>query len=229
MRPVIGGEVVGANGSGSWIWWHWVGTHGHLIRSATVQHLQLTAVAVGIGLVISFPLALIARRWQWTESPILGATGVIYTIPSLAAFGFLIPITGLTTLTAEIALTSYTLLILIRNIIAGLDGVSPEVKEAARGMGFTATRQLVKVELPLALPAIIAGIRIATVSTIGLVTVTAIIGVGGLGELIYDGLIRSFRTPLVVGAALSVALAVAADLALALIQRGASRWDRGRA
>jgi osmoprotectant transport system permease protein len=220
--------VAAANGPNSWIWWHWVSTHGRVIRAATVQHLQLTVVAVAIGLAISFPLALLARRWRWTQSPILGFTGVLYTIPSLAALGLLLPVTGLTTLTAEIALTSYTLLILVRNVLAGLDGVSPDVLEAARGMGFTPTRQLLVVELPLALPAIVAGIRNATVTTVGLVTITAIIGVGGLGELIYDGLLRSFRTPLVVGSVLSVVIAVVADVGLAGLQRSVSRWQRGR-
>lgn len=224
-----GSVLVAANGPNSWVWWHWVGTHGSLIRRATEQHVELTAVAIGAGLAISFPLALMARRWRWTESPVLGAAGVLYTIPSLAALGLLIPITGLTKLTAEITLTSYTLLILVRNVVAGLDGVANDVKEAARGMGFTSTGQLLRVELPLALPAIVAGLRIATVSTVGLVTVTALIGVGGLGELIYDGLIRSFRTPLVVGSVLSVALAVFADVSLAMLQRRLSRWNRARA
>ena len=221
------GSVV-ASTAESWIWWHWVGTHGALIRRATLQHVQLTAIAVAAGLVISFPLALAARRWRWTESPILGLTGVLYTIPSLAALGLLIPVTGLTVRTAEIVLTSYTLLILVRNVVAGLDGVPADVREAARGMGFSPVRQLLRVELPLALPAIVAGIRIATVTTIGLVTITALIGAGGLGELIYDGLIRSFKTPLVVGSALSVVLAVIADVTLAGVQRALSRWDRGR-
>ena len=155
-----------------------------------------------------------------------GVTGVLYTIPSLAAIGLLLPITGLTLLTAEIVLVSYTLLILVRNTLAGLDGVPEEIREAARGMGFSPVRQLFTVELPLAVPAIIAGVRIATVTTIGLVTVTALIGQGGLGQLIYDGYLRTFHTPLVVGAVLSVALAVIADVLLLGLQRIVTPWAR---
>lgn len=221
--------MLGANGPKSWIWWHWVGTHGHLIWFATKQHVQLTAIAVGVGLMISFPLALAAQRFRWLESPILGFTGVIYTIPSLAALGLLLPITHLTATTAEIMLVSYTLLILVRNTVAGLDAVPDDVRESAKGMGFGAARQLFRIELPLALPAIIAGVRIATVTTIGLVTITALIHQGGLGELIYDGLLRNFRTPLVVGSVGSVVLAVAADVGLSGLQRLVTPWARAGA
>lgn len=218
--------MLAANGPNSWIWWHWVATHEARIWSLTRQHVELTAIAVAVGLVISFPLALVARRWRWLTSTILGATGVLYTIPSLAAIGLLLPLTGLSRATAEIVLVSYTLLILVRNVLAGLDSVSPEIRDAARGMGFSSTRLLVRIELPLALPAIIAGIRIATVTTIGLVTITALLGPagGGLGQLIYDGLLREFRTPLIVGSGLSVVLAVVADVGLSLLQRAATPW-----
>jgi osmoprotectant transport system permease protein len=200
--------------------------HGHLIWSATRQHIELTAIAVGVGLVLAFPLALLARRFRRTEGLILGVTGGLYTIPSLAALGLLLPVTGLSRLTAEIVLVSYTLLILVRNTLVGLDGVPEEIREAARGMGFSPARQLLAVELPLAVPAIVAGLRIATVTTIGLVTVTAIIGLGGLGQLIYDGYLRTFHTPLVVGAVLSVVLAVAADVLLLGVQRVVTPWAR---
>jgi osmoprotectant transport system permease protein len=210
----------------SWVWWPWVTSHGHLIWSDIRQHLVLTVEAVGIGMLISLPLALVGRRWRRTQSLVLGGTGVLYTIPSLAALGLLLPWTGLTFLTAEILLVSYTLLILVRNVLAGLDGVPEEIREAARGMGFGPFRMLIQVELPLALPAIIAGVRIATVTTIGLVTVTALIGLGGLGQLIYDGLNREFHTPLVVGSALSVVLAVSADLGLVVVQRLLTPWAR---
>jgi osmoprotectant transport system permease protein len=200
--------------------------HGHLIWSATRQHIELTAIAVGVGLVLAFPLALLARRFRRTEGLILGVTGGLYTIPSLAALGLLLPVTGLSRLTAEIVLVSYTLLILVRNTLVGLDGVPEEIREAARGMGFSPARQLFAVELPLAVPAIVAGLRIATVTTIGLVTVTAIIGLGGLGQLIYDGYLRTFHTPLVVGAVLSVVLAVAADVLLLGVQRVVTPWAR---
>jgi osmoprotectant transport system permease protein len=223
--------VLATNGPNSWIWWHWVATHEGRIWALTRQHIELTVIAVALGLVISVPLALLARRWRWLASPILGATGVLYTVPSLAAIGLLLPVTGLSRTTAEIVLTSYTLLILIRNVLAGLGSVPSEIRDAARGMGFSPTRMLVAIELPLALPAIIAGVRIATVTTIGLVTITALLGPagGGLGQLIYDGLLRDFRTPLLVGSVLSVALAVMADVGLVGLQRLATPWAHRRA
>jgi osmoprotectant transport system permease protein len=189
--------------------------------------VELTGIAVGLGLAISLPLGLAARRWRWTEGPVLGFTGALFTIPSLALFALLVPFTGLSRTTAEIGLVAYTLLILVRNIVAGLEGVPEEVREAAHGLGFRPAGQLLRVELPLALPVIIAGIRIATVTTIGLVTVTGLIGQGGLGALIIDGINRDFRTPLVVGSVLSITLAVLADVGLAGIARLLSPWSRG--
>lgn len=215
-----------ANGPESWIWWDWVGRHTDDIGAAVREHVTLTLIAVGIGLLIALPLALAAHRWRRLATPTLAVTGVIYTIPSLALFAFFVPITGISRTTAEIALVGYTLLILIRNTLTGLAGVSPEVTEAARGMGFGPTAQLLRVELPLAVPAIIAGVRIATVTTVGLVTVAALIGQGGLGQFILDGLQRDFRTPLVTGAVLSVALAVGADLLLLGLQRLMTPWTR---
>jgi osmoprotectant transport system permease protein len=219
----VGGVL--ASDANSLIWWGWVGRHLPLIGSALVQHLVLTGTALGLGLVISLPLALLARRYRWTQAPILTASGLLYTVPSLALFFLLGPFTGYASrTTAVIALTSYTLLILIRNVVAGLDGVPAEVIEAARGMGYAPLRLLLTVELPLALPAIVAGIRIATVTTIGLVNVAAIIGQPGLGALITDGLRRSFPTPLMVGAILAIALAVLADLLIAGAQRLVTPW-----
>jgi osmoprotectant transport system permease protein len=213
-----------------WIKWDWVSSHTDEILHALREHVVLTAIAVLVGLVISVPLALLARRWRWFEAPVLSVTGIMYTIPSIALLALLVPWTGLTRTTAEIALISYTLLILIRNMVAGLAGVPSEVREAAEGMGYTRRRQLARVELPLALPVIVAGIRITVVTTIGLVTVTAIIGQGGLGQLILDGLYRDFRTEVVVGSVLCVALATVADLALVGIQRIAMPWSHsGRA
>ena len=209
-----------------WIRWDWVSSHTDEILHALRDHVVLTAIAVFVGMLIAIPLALIARRWRWFEAPALSVTGILYTIPSIALLALLVPWTGLTRTTAEIALVSYTLLILIRNIVAGLAGVPPDVREAAEGMGYTATRQFARVELPLALPVIIAGIRLAVVTTIGLVTVTALIGQGGLGQLILDGLYRDFRTEVVVGSLLCVALATFADIALVGIQRIAMPWTR---
>lgn len=218
--------LLGANSSESWIWWSWVGDHVDDISAALREHLVLTAIAVVLGLVIALPLAIVVHRWRRWTTPVFAVTGIVYTIPSLALFAFFVPITGLSRTTAEIALVGYTLLILIRNTATGLAGVSPDVREAAQGMGFGPVAQLMRVELPLAVPAIIAGVRIATVTTIGLVTVTALIGQGGLGQFILDGFQRRFKTPLVVGAVLSVGLAVAADLLLLLLQRALTPWSR---
>ena len=206
--------------------WDWVRDHSDDILAATRQHVELTLIAVAIGLLISVPLGLAARTWPRSAGPILGFTGVLFTIPSLALFALLVPFTGLSRTTSEVGLVGYTLLILVRNIVAGLDGVPEEVREAARGMGFRPRTQLLKVELPLALPVIVAGIRIATVTTIGLVTVTGLIGQGGLGAFIIEGINRDFRTPLVVGSVLSIALAVVADVALAGAARLLSPWSR---
>ena len=204
--------------------WDWVLDHLAEIRTRTWEHVVLTVIAVVSGLVISFPLAIFAFRHRRAYAPITWITGLLYTIPSLALFVLLLPIFGLTTTTAEVGLVSYTLLILIRNTVAGLDAVPADTKEAALGMGYTRRQLLWKVELPLALPVIIAGVRIATVTTIGLVTVTALIGKGGLGEFILEGLNLFFSTPVVVGAVLSVVLALVADALLLLVQRLLTPW-----
>ena len=190
-----------------------------------VEHITLTAIAVLIGLLISFPLGIYAYRHKWSYTPITGFTGILYTIPSVALFAFLLPYTGLTGYTtSEIGLVSYTLLILIRNIVAGLAGVPPDAKEAAHGMGLSRRQLLWRVEIPLALPVIMAGVRLATVTTIGLVTVTAIIGKGGLGRFILQGLNNFDSTLSFVGAVLSLALAVAADLILVRVERLVTPW-----
>lgn len=209
-----------------WVNWGWLTTHVPLFESALQQHLSLTLFAVLGGLVISLPLGVAAHRWGLLRNPVLAVSGIFYSIPSIALFSLLIPYTGLTAVTAEIGLIGYTVLILVRNVIVGLEAVPPEVIDAANGMGYRPLARLLRIELPLALPAIIAGIRIATVTTIGLVTVTALIGEGGLGRLILQGLIDDFRTPLVVGSALSVLLAVVADVGLSLVQRLATPWAR---
>jgi osmoprotectant transport system permease protein len=208
--------------------WDWVSRHRDDIEAATREHVELTLLAVGIGFAIALPLGVLAWRRRWLRGPTFFLTGTLYTIPSLALFAFLVPYTGLSQTTALVGLTGYTLLILIRNIVAGLDGVPDDVEEAARGMGYGSGRLLLQVQLPLAMPAIFAGIRIATVTTIGLVTVTALIGEGGLGRLILEGLIRDFRTPLTVGLVLSVALAVTAEGVLRLTERLLTPWARTR-
>ena len=216
--PIVGG-------SQPWIEWSWVEHHWGEIGSALAQHVELTVIAVGIGFALSLPLGLLAWRWRRFEKPIYGFTGLLFTIPSLALFAFLIPITGLGTTSAEIGLVSYTLLILVRNIVAGLDAVPGEVRDAARGLGFSRARELIRVDLPLASPAIIAGIRLAVVTTIGLVTVASLVGAGGgLGTLISLGQQNDFRTQEVLGAGLSVVLAAAFDLSLVLVQRVVTPW-----
>ena len=208
--------------------WSWIWDHLEEIRTQTIEHFILTGIAVGVGFAIAMGLSIIALRFRRTYGPVTWVTGVLYTIPSLALFAFLVPYTGLSTLTAEIGLVSYTLLILVRNIVAGIDGVSPAVREAAVGMGYGRARLFLEIELPLALPVIVAGLRIATVTVIGLVTVTSIIGQGGLGLFILDGLRRDFYTPLIVGSVLSVALAVVIDITLAGVERLLSPWSRAR-
>ncbi len=209
--------------------WDWLADHTDDSAERLVEHIWLTVIAVAVGFVISFVLALVAIRRGRTYGPITAATGILYTIPSLALFAILVPITGLSVLTAEIALVGYTLLILIRNIVAGIQGVPRDVIEAAEGMGFGTATRLIRVELPLAVPVIVAGLRIATVTTVGLVTVAALIGQGGLGKLIDDGLSRRFSTLYITGAVLSVALAILADGAFVLLQRVLTPWARARA
>jgi osmoprotectant transport system permease protein len=209
--------------------WEWVGGHLDLIGQRFVEHVWLTFLAVVIGMVISLPIAVYAHRHPRLYPPATWVTGIMYTIPSIALLGFLVPFTGLTTLTAEIALVSYTLLILIRNIVTGLEGVPEDVKEAARGMGLTRRQLLWRVEFPMALPVVVAGIRIATVSTIGLVLVTILVGKGGLGYLMIAGFRRLLprTTAVTLGVALSVALAVAADVLLLWGQRRLTPWSKG--
>lgn len=194
------------------------------------EHLLVTSIAVVVGFVISFGLSLLIRRWPRLNTPILGVSGTLYAIPSIALFALLIPLTGLSLLTAEIALVSYTLVILIRNIVTALDGVPPEVIEAADAMGYTPTQRLWRVELPIALPIIVAGLRIATVTTIGLVTVATLIGMGGLGYLIVNiGIQRFFPTATLTGVVLVIGLSVLADTLLLLAQRALTPWARARA
>ncbi len=208
--------------------WEWAFDHLDEIKVQGIEHLQLTFLAVGIGLLISFPLSVLAYRHQRFYGPLTVVTGILYTIPSLALLAILVPFTGLSSTTALICLVSYTLLILIRNIVAGLSGVPEDVREAALGMGYSRNQLLWKIELPLALPVIIAGIRIATVTTIGLVTVTALIGQGGFGYFILLGLSRFFSTATVLGAVLSVILAITADRLLIYVERRLTPWTRRR-
>jgi osmoprotectant transport system permease protein len=196
------------------------------IVAALIQHLQLTLSAVGIGLVISAGLAAIAMKYRWSIGPITGTTAFLYTIPSVAFFGVLVPYTGNSATTAIIPLVCFTLLILVTNILDGFRAVPAAVKEAADGMGLGTGRRIATVELPIAMPYIINGLRIATVTTVGLVTVAAIIGYGGLGRLILDGLRRAFWTPLTIGAGLSILLALLLDLMFYWLGNAVTPWTR---
>lgn len=212
---------------GELIRWDWIIRNLDDIAFRVWQHILLALIALVVGFVIAFVLALIVYRDRRLYGPLAAVSGTLYTIPSLALFALLVPVTGLSILTAEIALVSYTLLIYLRNIVAGLDGVPREVREAAVGMGYSPRQRLWQIELPLAIPSIVSGARIAAVTTIGLVTVAGIVGQGGLGRLIIDdGLRRFFATPLYVGALLSVALALIADLILIGVERVLTPWSR---
>lgn len=204
--------------------WEWIARNSERIQGLVVEHVELTVIPVLVGLAIAFPLSLAAVRWPGFYAPLLAGTGLLFTIPSLALFVLLLPFTSISRTTAIIPLTVYTLLVLTRNTVEGFRGVSTDVREAAEAMGYRPARRLLTVELPLALPVIVAGVRIATVTTIGLVTVTAVIGQGGLGRLFLDGVTLRFATPLIVGVAGCVALAVVADLGLLAIERVATPW-----
>lgn len=198
------------------------------LRELTIQHLKLTVIPMAFGIVLATGLTLIIRKLRWTLTPITVFASFLYTIPSFALFGILRTYTT-NFEAAVIALTSYTLLILVRNFVAGLDAVPAHVIDAADGLGMGRLRRLVSVEIPLALPVIFTGIRVATVTTVGLVAVSSIIQLGGLGSLIFDGYNRQFSTLIVVGTALSVLLATALDLLLDRVGRLLTPWARRKA
>jgi osmoprotectant transport system permease protein len=206
--------------------WNYIRDQWDDIQAALIDHVELTLISVALGLVVASVFAAVALRFRWTAGPISAVTAVIYTIPSVALFGILVPYTGLSKTPAVIALTGYTLLILVSSIISGFRSVPRPVREAADGMGLTPARRVLTVELPLAMPFIITGIRVATVTTVGLVTVASIIGQGGLGDLILDGLRRTYWTPMIVGATLSVLLALVLDLLIWVAGRWATPWTR---
>ena len=192
-------------------------------------HTTLTLQALAIAIAIAFPLAVIARRIPRMSGPIMGVSGVLYTIPSFALFGLLAPYTGIGRTTVLIGLVAYALLVLVRNIVVGLQNVDRDVTDAARGMGYTPMRMLFQVELPNALPSIIAGIRVATVTTVALVTVGVVVGYGGLGQLMFRGMQSDYRAQIMTATVLCLALALVLDLLLALAGRLAMPWMRRRA
>ncbi|MER6100389.1 ABC transporter permease [Streptomyces sp. NPDC001728] len=211
-----------------WICGDYLSTRREILADAVVQHLQLTVVSVALGLLLALPLAVAARRWRWAAGPVLGITTLLYTIPALAMFSLLLPVYGLSAALVVAGLVLYSLTLLVRNILAGLRAVPEETRQAARGLGYGPVRLLLTVELPLALPAAMAGLRIATVSAVSLVTIGAIVGHGGLGNLIYSGMNTYFKAQVLTASALCVLIAVAADLLLLGAQRLLTPWTRGR-
>lgn len=208
----------------------WALENADQFTGPTLQHLVLVSVSVAAGLVIALGLAVVSHRRRWLVPPLIGATGVIYTIPSIALFLLLLPITGRGTVTALIALTLYNLQILYRNILTGLANVPAASRDAGQGMGMTPRQLLWRVELPLAMPEIIAGLRIATVSTVAIATLAIFAGAGGLGEPIYnDGILRDvFKTSIVVGSGICVLMAIAFDFVFLGAQRVLAPWRRVR-
>jgi osmoprotectant transport system permease protein len=212
---------------------HWVcGSYLHdryqdLVH-ATIQHLEITGVAIALSVALAFPLALVARRVPRLQGLILGASTAIYTIPSLALFPILVPFTGITATTVVIGLALYALTILVRSMLAGLVGVPAEVQESARGLGYGATRLLFRIELPLALPVMMAGLRVATVSTVALTTVGTLVSYGGLGNLIADGVQNDFKAELLAASVLCVVLAFVLDAVIVALQWLVTPWARKR-
>ncbi|HET9224144.1 MAG TPA: ABC transporter permease [Roseiflexaceae bacterium] len=201
----------------------------NLPRIATLfgQHLRLAAIALAIALLIAVPLGVLIARVRWLRGPVLGVLGVIYTIPSLSLFVLLIPLFGLGTVPAVIALVAYAQLVLVRNIVVGLTGIDPAVIEAARGMGMSGWQRFARVELPLTLPLLLAGARVATLSIIGIGTIAAFINAGGLGQLLFEGVVTGNRDKIVAGALAVSILAIGANSLLRLLERRATLAIRG--
>jgi osmoprotectant transport system permease protein len=208
-----------------WVRSNWSST----LQPALVEHIKLTVIAVAIGFAISFVAAVVARRVRFVEQPFSLFSAILYTIPSIALFQLLVPITGLTETSVQVALVGYTLLILFRNILAGFRSVPEDVLEAARGMGLKGWQVLWRIELPLALPAIVAGLRIAVVTTVSLATLAAFVIPEGLGHPIFIALRDYFKTEIIAAGGLAVLLALAADAVLVLAQRLLQPWARTRA
>jgi osmoprotectant transport system permease protein len=200
----------------------------HDLTSALGQHLQITAWSLVLGIIIAFQLALLARRLPRLQGVILGSATMIYTIPSLALFPLLVPFTGISSKAVIIGLALYALTILVRSMLSGLSGVPEEVRESARGLGYGRTRLLFRVELPLALPVIMAGVRVATVSTVALTTVGAIVSYGGLGNLIQDGVQNNFKAEILAASVLCVVLAVVLDAIIVGVQWTVTPWTHRR-
>lgn len=209
-----------------WFSWDYVQRNHADITEALGQHVSLTLQAVTIALVLALPLAALAHTRPRLAAPVVGTAGVLYTIPSLALFALLAPYTGIGRTTVLIGLVTYALLVLIRNILVGLQGVDPAVTDAARGMGYGRTRMLVQVELPQALPSIVAGVRVATVTTVALVTVGVVVGFGGLGQLMFRGFRSNYHAEIMTATLLCLVLALIADVAIVMLARWMMPWSR---
>ena len=210
-----------------WFCWQYVADRREQIADATVQHLWITVAAVLLGVALALPLALLARRHARLESGVLGLTSGLYTIPSLALFPLLVPFTGLSATTVVIGLALYALTILVRAMLEGFRAVPDDVVESATGLGYGPRKMLLRIELPLALPVMLAGLRVATVSTVALTTVGSLVAFGGLGNLIADGVNSNFRAELLTAAVLCVVLALLLDVLIVIAQRLLTPWTQG--
>ncbi|MBO8189577.1 ABC transporter permease [Streptomyces spirodelae] len=228
MSSTAAGDPQGCLAQNAWLCGEYLRTRQSELLDATVEHVWITGLSVAIALLLALPLAVAARRWRAARAPALAVTTILYTIPSLAMFALLLPVFGLSAAVVVTGLVLYSLTVLVRNILAGLDSVPSEAREAARGMGYGPGRLLLEVELPLALPALLAGVRIATVTAVSLTTVGAIVGYGGLGNLIYDGMESFFKAQVLTASAICVVLAIVADLLLLWLQRALTPWTRAR-
>ena len=229
MSSVAQSQVQPQAPANPWFSLDYLRDNSDAVLAATEQHVVLTSVSVALGLLLSVPLALLARRLPWLRGPLVGLTGVLYTIPSLALFAVLAPVTGLTGTTVVIGLTAYTLLVLVRNVLAGLDAVPADVREAALGTGMGPAQLFLHVDLPLALPSVLAGLRVATVSTVALTTVGVVVSNGGLGQVVLEGFGNNlYRAQILTGTVLCVLLALVADALLLVLERALTPWTRAR-
>ena len=225
MSPLSNSDCLVRN---DWICGEYLRSRAPQLTDAVVEHIWITVASVLLGLVVAFPLALLARRYRKLEGFVVGTTTAVYTIPSLALFSLLLPFTGLRPITVVIGLAIYSLTILVRNVIEGLKSVPADVREAALGMGYGRVRLLFGVELPLALPAVMAGLRVAFVSTVALTTVGSIVGYGGLGNLLLEAVDSQFKAQVLTAGVLCVVLAVVFDLLVVGAQWLLTPWTRTR-
>ena len=224
LVPRLPSLLVGDAAPNPWLSWTYLQRNGADVAAATGQHVTLTLQAVAIALVIALPLGALAHLQPRLAAPVLGVTGVLYTIPSLALFAVLAPWTGIGRVTVLIGLVSYALLVIVRNVLVGLRGVNPAIVDAARGMGYGRLRMLAQVELPQALPSIVAGVRLATVTTVALTTVGVVVGFGGLGQLMFRGFRSNYHAEIMTATLLCLLLALVVDLALAGLGRLLTPW-----